>query len=418
MPKIPMKVLIPIGLLAVGGVVVALLFVLAPKPEIQPPGIIAPFVHVQPISAEPVKLTVVTQGTVVPRTESELVPQVSGEVVWVSPALVSGGFFEEGEVLVRIDTADYRAAIERARASLARSESEEARARKELERQRSLASQNITSEARIDDAENGQRVAEAVLREARVVLENARRDLTRTELQAPYAGRVRNETVDVGQFVNRGTPIGRIYAVDYAEVRLPVPDRELGFLDVPLTYRPNRSRQERNAGTPAASEPARTAGEGPRVELSARFAGDEHSWQGHIVRTEGEIDPKSRMVTLIAQVEDPYREQGDKPPLAVGLFVRAAIEGKTEANVFVLPRTALQQDDRVLVLDGDRLRFRAVDVLRVERDRVLITGGLEAGERVCVTPLARAVDGMAVRVMDDTTSGVAGAAAAGDEVGT
>ncbi len=115
------------------------------------------------------------------------------------------------------------------------------------------------------------------------------------------------------------------------------------------------------------------------------------------------------MVTLIAQVEDPYREQGGKPPLAVGLFVRASIEGTTATEAFVLPRTALHDEDRVLVLDGERLRYRRVDVMRIERDRVVVSGGLKDGERICVTPLARAFDGMAVHVIGDAKSGVAGA---------
>ena len=402
-----LKLLIPVGIVAAGALVVVLLFALRPEPETQAPQVVTPLIRVQELATERVRFEVTTQGTVVPRTESELVPQVSGEVVWVSRALVSGGFFEEGEALVRIDTADYRAAVERARASLARAQSEEARARKELERQRSLADRNIASQARIDDAENAGRVAEAVLREARVALESAQRDLGRTELLAPYAGRVRSEMVDVGQFVNRGTPIGRIYAVDFAEVRLPVPDRELGFLDVPLTYRPQSRSTGEEGSSPTASVP-----EGPAVTLTARFAGAEHTWRGRIVRTEGEIDPKSRMVTLIAQVEDPYGESGGRPPLAVGLFVRARIQGTETEEAFVLPRTALQEGDRVLVLDDGRLRFRSVEVLRVERDRVVVGRGLAAGDRVCITPLARAVDGMAVRVHDEPTRGVAGAAQA------
>jgi multidrug efflux pump subunit AcrA (membrane-fusion protein) len=144
---------------------------------------------------------------------------------------------------------------------------------------------------------------------------------------------------------------------------------------------------------------------GPEVQLRAEFAGVPRTWIGHIVRTEGEIDAKSRMVHLVARVEDPYGQNGaiSSAPLAVGLFVEAEIQGRSVEKVFVLPRVALRTDagnDLVYVVDaGDRLHFTAVEVLRAERDDVVIGGGLRPGDRVCVSPMAAAVDGMAVRTV-------------------
>jgi len=141
----------------------------------------------------------------------------------------------------------------------------------------------------------------------------------------------------------------------------------------------------------------------PRVTFRAEFAGALHTWEGKVVRTEGELDPKSRMVTLVARVADPYGRTSDRtrPPLAVGLFVEAVIEGLGLEDAFVLPRTALQEGSRVMVIDGEeRAYFRVVEVLREERDRVVITGGLRAGDLVCVSPLPGAVDGMRVRVSE------------------
>ena len=357
-------------------------------PESRAPEVLAPLVRVVEAVPEVYSFTVRAQGTVVPRTESDLIPQVAGEVVWVSPSLVSGGFFEADEPLLRLDPADFRSALEGSRAALARAQSEEARARKELARQQRLKEQGVTSEARIDDASNQHRVAEAALREARVRRDDAQRDLARTEIRASYAGRVRSESVDVGQFVSRGAPVARLYAVDWAEVRLPVPDRELRYLDVPLSYR----RRGEDVEVPSAQR-------GPRVLLRAEFAGEQHEWLGRVVRTEGEIDPRSRMVTLVARVEDPYAAGADRrPPLAVGLFVQAEIAGVEVPEAFVLPRSALHGDERVLVLgDEDRLELRRVEVLRMERERVVIGGGLTAGERVCLTSLPGAIDGMRVR---------------------
>jgi multidrug efflux pump subunit AcrA (membrane-fusion protein) len=227
---------------------------------------------------------------------------------------------------------------------------------------------------------------------------------------------VRTERVDVGQFVSRGVAIATLYAVDYAEVRLPIPDRELAYVDLPLAYRPQ-------AGSEAGTEPA-AAEDGSAVRLHAEFAGREHVWTGRIVRTEGEIDPKSRMVHAVARVEDPYaRAAGsERPPLAVGLFVEAEILGRSVDAAVTLPRAALRRDEAgpgepardgyfVLVVDEEsRLEFRPVEVLRSEREQVVIGDGLTAGERVCVSPLRAPVDGMRVRVAGDAAGLAEGAA--------
>jgi RND family efflux transporter MFP subunit len=231
-------------------------------------------------------------------------------------------------------------------------------------------------------------VAEAALREARTALERAQMDLERTEIRAPFLGRVREEQVDVGQFVNRGARVARLYAVDYAEVRLPIPDYELAFLDLPLTYR--------GEGGDTSS--------GPPVVLRADFAGAQYEWEGKIVRTEGEIDPGSRMVHAVAQVEDPYGRSNhpDRPPLAVGLFVEAEILGRVVNDVVRVPRASMRTADELLIVDADdHLQFRRVDVLRADGETVVIGSGVAGGERICVSPIEAAVDGMTVRVLEE-----------------
>jgi len=345
-------------------------------------------------------------GSVTPRSETDLVPQVSGEVVAVSPALAAGGFFEQGDVLARIDRADYEAELESARAALARAESEFGRASKERDRQRRLADRSVASEARIDDAENAYRIAEATQREARARAARALRDLDRTTLRAPYTGRVRSESVDVGQFVQRGAPIAKIYAVDFAEVRLPLPDRELAYVDLPISPRAAGELEqapEVGAAAPPAVDPIDATH--PAVRLRAEFAGAQREWSGEVVRTEGELDPRSRMLHVVARVADPYGLASgdlDATPLAVGLFVDAEIFGREVRDVFVLPRTALRGTSQVYVIDAQgALRIRDVEVLRIEGERVVVGAGLAASERVCVSPLSAAVDGMRVRVFGE-----------------
>jgi RND family efflux transporter MFP subunit len=380
------RLLAPLAVLALGVLGAVTLLATRPELEARPRDAVVPLVRVALVKLEDLTLEVATHGTVKPRTESALVPEVSGRVLEISPSLAAGGFFAEGDVLLRIDPRDYEVALERARASVARSASEHSRSAAELARARSLAEREFASAAQLDEAVRNEAVASATLREARAALMQSERDLARTTLRAPFAGRVREEQVDVGQFVSRGAPVATLYAVDWAEVRLPVPDDELAFLDLPLVWRGEQTELP-----------------GPEVRLFARFGGAEQEWSGRIVRTEGEIDPKSRMVHAVARVEDPYGHSGgDRPPLAVGLFVRAAIRGKVVPNVAVLPRGALRSGSQVLVLDADgRLRFRDVEVLRAQRDEVVIRAGLADGERVCVSPLETVVDGMAVRVAPD-----------------
>jgi len=376
------RVWIPIALLAAGVLGAVLVIATSPKTQTRKGDAPAPLVRVVSADPRPVRLSVHTHGSVEPRSESDLVPEVSGTVIWTSPALATGGFFEAGEPLLRIDPADAQLALEKARAAFARAQSQRALAAKELERLRGLAAENIASPAQLDDASNADRVAEAALREARAQLRSAERDLARTELRAPYTGRVRSESVDVGQFVSRGTAIARLFAVDYAEIRLPVPDADLAHLELPAYYRGEQGVR------------------GPEVTLRAELAGERRTWTAYVVRTEGEIDPHTRMLHLVARVDDPYaRSSPDRTPLPLNLFVDAEIAGRELPSAVVLPRAALRDATRVLVVDAEgRIHHRQVEVLRTSRDEVVIGAGLAAGERVCISPLDTVVDGMHVRV--------------------
>ncbi len=384
------KVWLPVAVLAGFALLSLVLIATASEVEQTPKPTPLMAVRVQAAAPQAVELRVRSQGTVAPRTESALIPEVSGPVVWISDALVSGGFFSADDPLLRIDDRDYRTALSRARATLARAEGELEHARANLQRFDGLAARDIASPAQHDDARRAARVAEASLEEARAGLAQARRDLARTEIHAPYTGRVREKQVDVGQFLSRGVAIATIYATDYVEVRLPIPDHELAYLDLSLFG-------AQDAGVDAA---------GSAVQLRARFAGAEHVWRGRVVRTEGEIDPKSRMVHVVARVEDPYAV-GDgagadtgaaaRPPLAVGLFVRAEIAGPMVEGVTVVPRSAWRDDGSVLVVDdNNQLQRREVTLLRIDGEQVLLQGDLRTGERICISPVRAFVPGMAV----------------------
>ncbi|MEM0953072.1 MAG: efflux RND transporter periplasmic adaptor subunit [Pseudomonadota bacterium] len=353
-----------------------------PELEAKPPPSNAPLVRIKTAEAELVQLTSFTHGTVLPRTESELVPEVSGRIVEISPTMVSGGFFNKGDTLVKIDPLNYEVALEQALANQSSAESELDNAKRASARVQDLATRQSASQSERDDAVNRVSIAEATLRDATARVARAERDLERTEIHAPYDGRVRSERIDIGQFVDRGASIASLYATDIAEVRLPIHDDELRFLQLPLAQSENPVQ--------------------PAVVLRARFGGEMHSWEGKVVRTEGELDPKTRMINVIAQVASPYALVENRPPLAVGLFVEAEIIGKQVENVVILPRDALQQDDRVYVIDADnRLEFRDVTVLRMLDDEVYIASGIERGERVCLSSLDVAIEGMSVQPVND-----------------
>ena len=385
------KAFLPFAVVLLGVLIAFVLVKTRPQVETQKHETPPPLVRVLPVTFSDLQLKVRTQGTVTPRSEATLVSQVAGQVMAVSPAFASGGFFDKGEVLLTIDPRDYELAVIRAGVQVAQAELRLAReveeaevARQEWER----VGQGAPTPLVLRKPQLAE--AKATLDAARAMLEQAELNLERTRIRAPYDGRVRAKSADVGQFVSPGAPLARIYAVDYAEVRLPIPDGQLAYLDLSFDFRGEVTPKH-----------------GPEVVLSAGFAGRPHTWNGRIVRVEGEIDSRTRMVYVVARVKAPY-DQGDdpnRPPLAVGLFVDANILGHRLENVVVLPPSALRAGNRVLVVDAeDRLHFREVDIHRANAESVVLHSGLAPGERVCISPLDAVVDGMRVRAIQDDSA--------------
>ena len=373
-PRLGAKAWIPVAVLALGLGVSVGLVAIQPRSEARPvaePLALVPVVRVHPA---PVRLGVRAHGTVAPRTETDLVLEVAGRIVWTSPQLEAGGRFREGELLLRIDSRDYEVARERAAAAADRAESLAALARTQLERQRTLRRADAASAAALDEAASRARVAEANLREARALLAQAELDLSRTGVRAPFTGQVRERHLAVGQFAARGAAAARIFETSDLEVRLPIPSHELAYLDV--------SRKP-----------------GPEVRLTGEYGGRRHEWLGRVVRTEGTLDPQTRMVALVAHVDATSVAPGEEVvPLPVGLFVDAVVEGRLVDDALELPRGALRADGRVVVVEQDaEVRFREVELLRADGDRIWLRGGLEAGERVVVSGLGLLREGMKVR---------------------
>lgn len=375
-------IVIPVIIVAVFMVGAAILMATSPvlEPTSQKPVPIT--VRVLEVKPESVELKVHSQGSVMPSTETQLIPEVNGRILWMSPNLVAGGYFEKGEVLARVDEVDYRNNRERAEAAMERAKAEEQHARFEYKRLKSLAARNLISRSQLENSLRDRRVAEASLQDARVNFEQAQKNLERTQIRAPFTGLVRTENVDIGQFISRGSVIASLYASDAVEVRLPIADRQLAFLNIPVTQRGELPLEMQ-----------------PEVTLTTEYAGQQLMWKGKIVRTEAEIDLSSRMVQLVALVPNVAKET----PLTVGLFVDAEIEGRSVDNIVVLPRSALRNNGEILIVDDEnKIRFRTIEQLRLYQDNVLVKSGLSIGERVCLSPLQTAIDGMIVNPVSET----------------
>jgi RND family efflux transporter MFP subunit len=313
---------------------------------------------------------------------------VSGRIIEVSPDFRQGGFFEKGEVLVTIEPRDYELA-------LATAEAQVAQAQAALEQELALAEvvKNDWKELGKEAPALGLRkpqiaAAEAALLSAQAQLERARVDLERTRIRAPYAGRVLEQAADIGQFVSVGTVLAQIYAVDYVEIPLPLGNRQLEYVQLPERFRDD-------------ADTAR--GAGPAVTIEADIGRTTYQWQGQIVRVEGAIDTQSRQLFVVAQVDDPYaRGPQGRPPLRIGQFVRARIQGRTLDDVIVLPRAALREGSQVLVVDEEsHLQRKTVKVAWSDDERVVVSEGLDTGDVVTLTSLSIAASGTLVRATID-----------------
>jgi RND family efflux transporter MFP subunit len=363
---------------------------------------------VDTVNAEVVSLNLIvsSQGTVRPRTETALVAEVSGKIVSVSADFVAGGFFREGEVLLQIDPSDYRAGLKRAKAALASRKAkladETARSEQALKDWRNMGKQGQPSDLGLRKPQMADAKANVSAAEADV--DKALRDLERTQITVPYDGLVRQKAVDIGQYVAPGTRLGVTFAIDTAEVRLPLTNTDLKYLKLPTGI------QAKTQDIPY-----------PPVTLSAQRAGDTDQWQAHIIRTEGVVDETSRVVYAVAQVIDPYGVLGQshQNELKIGTFVNAEIQGLPAENVVVLPRFVLQANHTVMIInDASELEILPVEVLRTEPKRVYISSGVKAGARVITTTLDAPVPGTKLAIngaMNDVVTDPAASTGDGEE---
>ncbi|MCC6209303.1 MAG: efflux RND transporter periplasmic adaptor subunit [Gammaproteobacteria bacterium] len=374
------KKLLPVFVLG-GMIALAALFMLN-RPETTrlagpPPAGIA----VETLTVTPTDYQIILQsyGTVRPRTENTLFAQVAGQITAVSPNFRAGGFFEKDEVLLRVDPRDYEASASSARANLVATvqalQEEEAQAEQVLQDWQRLGDGEPASPLALRKPQL--EAARAAVDSARAALKRAELDLERTQVRAPYAGRVLQATVDAGQIINTSTELAQIYAVDVVEIRLPVNNRDLAYIRLPESYRHD----------------ANTATDLPEVTFTSRLVGEQR-WTGRIVRTEGAIDTGTQQLYIVARIDDPYgRKAHGRQPLKINEYVTAAIKGDIVPGALVIPNSAIYQGSYVYVAEDGVLRRRDIRIAWQNDNEAIIDKGLTAGDALVQTPLGQVITG-------------------------
>jgi RND family efflux transporter MFP subunit len=382
------RVVAPVLILAASVGAYAVLQATRPEPEKsdQPPRPTS--VYTAEVTRQSSPLSVLTQGEVRARTEIDLVSQVGGRVVSVSPEFTEGGQIEPGAPLLRIEDADYRLALSQAAARVADAKLavEQALADADVARKQ-LRNEPDASDLALKKPQVAQ--ARAQLAAARADLDQAELNLERTRVSLPFRGRLVSTRVDIGQYITPGTVIGRAFATDVVEIRLPLNDAQLASLGLPIGY-----TAERGAALP--------------VQFSAQVAGQQQRWSGELTRLDASVDPATRLLYGIAEVHDPYGANASERgmPLAVGLFVDASIEGRVLEGAVSIPASGLRAGGTVfLVSEAGRLEVRAVTVAHIGVDQVLVTQGLSPGERVVISAIRNPIQGMALAALDQDSGG-------------
>lgn len=321
-------------------------------------------------------LVVTAQGEVRARTQIDLVAQVSGRVTAVSSEFIEGGSIVPNETLLHIDDTDYRLALSRAKAQVADAEVsvQEALADANVARKQL---RNIKSASALALKKPQVAQARARLDAAKAEVELAALNLERTKVSLPFAGKLTSTNANVGQYVSLGMPLAKAFATDVVDVRLALSDSQLAALGLPIGYKAPKDG-------------------GPKVELTATVAGQLQNWSGRLVRVDAAIDASSRMLFATAQVDSPYDKSrsANGMPLAVGLYVTAAITGKTVEKAIAIPAAALRAGDKVFVVDNNKLAIKQVSVLHRSPTEAIIGAGLSAETEVVISPVRNPVVGM------------------------
>ncbi len=383
-----LKIALPVIIILFGAIIMKTLVSSRQAPAKQVKAEAGILVQVLEAVRQDVTVLIKGTGTVEASQEVSIIPQVSGRVVTAAPGLVVGGFFKKGETLFEIEDIDYRLALEQAESSKARAEYDlatiESQARIARTEWEQLNSNNETPPNPLVLYEPQLRNARAALSSASAMIEQAKINLDRTKVKAPFNARIRSENIGPGQYVRSGSSVAVLSGTDSAEIAVPLSLDELRWINIP-------GYGERQNGAIAT--------------VLINIGNTSYKWNGHVVRSSGEIDAKTRMMQIIVEVNDPYGMKDNKrsgySALASGSFVDVHIKGKTLKSIFVIPRSAFRDNSTVWIMDREnRLNIIKVDALKIERETIIIGKGLNDGDMVILTNISGAAEGMKLRVIE------------------
>lgn len=386
-----------VWVLLIGVSIIAAIIVFRPHPHPRPARAhVAATVDVVVAQPRTVSVNVIAQGTVTPRRQIDVVSQVSGALVEVSPQFANGGYFAKGATLAQIDPRDYEVAVAKAQAALIEAEKNLA-TEKGLVRQAKLQWRDLGSSDSNDLFLRKPQLAaaEAQVMAAQAGVKQANINLERTRIALPFAGRISNTWVDLGQFVNMGAKIASVYDASVALVRLPLTDQQAALINLPLG--------------PEWSQTVM-----PDVTLRGVVAGVAHEWTGKLTRTEASLDAQSRMFYAIVEIADPFNPKQHAVPLLMGMYVEAEITGKPFANVVALPKSVIFRRDKVFSVNADnKLQEKTVTLLRTSDDTVWFTGDIAEGEHLVLDRQGYLTDGASVKshLVEEKTAALSDAAA-------
>ncbi len=377
------QMLMVIGILLIS-VVFSVLLVKLKKPPVRksvPES--SPLVKTQVVNRESMQMVVEGYGQVSAKTQVEVVPQVSGEVIELSENFINGGFFESGEVLIRIDPEDYELAVESSEAEVAR-----AQTALETELAEAKVSRAEWQEVNPNDSDPPSlavrepqiRQARAALKAAEAKLAAAKLNLERTSISLPFDGRVSQERVDVGQYLTAGVSAATVYGTEAFEIVVPLEDKDLQWFSIP----------DRGDDSTV----------GSFVDVWSDFAGSRCKWQGRVLRTEAALDPQSRVVGVVIEVENPFEPMEGCSALVPNMFVTVEIIGEKLDNVLRVPRYSVHNGNEVWLFNDSRLHVREVEIIRQDDEFSVIKSGISDKDVIITSPLDVVTDGMKVRVDD------------------
>ena len=381
--KINFSKFYPIIIIAISIMISFIMIIL--RPEATPDEIkhSIPYVEVKNISPKTINMVIASQGTIEPYIESQIFSEIMGPVTYVSSKLYAGSSFKKGDILAKVDSKDYELNIKSAESILAAAKTklsfEQAESKSALDEWNRIGKGNPSDlTLRIPQL----RQAKSELEAAEANLERLKRDLNKTVIKAPYDGLVRKKFIDIGTIVAPGFLLASIYSIDYVEVRLPILDEELNFLDIPLDGSEIKFTRQ------------------SKLILSGTFGGKSVIWNGSIVSMEAEIDPTSRMAVLIGRVAEPYNLSKYEIPLRVGQFVEAEIIGNKYNNIYMIDRKYIKNKNQIILVNpaDTTLQFQNINIIKYLDDQAYINSGLNRNNLICLTNLDVMYSGMKVQI--------------------